>query len=1013
MKKILFLLLQLLPVLGFGQNISFQDDIVKEICIENWDTNGDGELSLAEAASVTDLEDNFSWNSSITSFTELKYFTGLNEIGDGAFEVCSSLTSIDIPNSVTSIGYRAFMDCSGLTSIDIPNSVTSIGEWAFSICSGLTSIDIPNSVTSIGDYAFSWCSGLTSIDIPNSVTSIGEEAFSYCSSLTSIDIPNSVASIGSYAFSGCSSLPVENGIRYADTYLVEAVDTNHTTYQIKEGTRFIGSSAFSECSSLTSIDIPNSVTSIGEWAFHYCSSLTSIDIPNSMTSIGEWAFYHCSGLTSITIPNSVTSIGEGAFYDCNSLDTVIIENPVPAEIYGSAFEDQENAILYVPYGSKESYQAAEVWRDFGNIIEFHPLNDTISYAGLLYSISQLDFYSNHNEVQLIKNENAEGDIIIPSTIIDETGTEYSVTSIEEKAFYNCGKITSLSIPATVTNIGKAITSCCTNLGSITVDADNPVYDSHDNCNAVIETETGRLIAGCYKTVIPEGVTVVGSEAMRGMFGLKAITLPSTLKTIEGLAFYHCKGLKGSLRIPDGVTSVATYAFYKCTGLTSLDIPATVTSLGTYAFRECTGLTTVRCRIATPLSINSKTFANYADCTLMVPEGSVSAYKAASVWKTFKQIIGDANKVSVPEVEVYTGEQGSITVDFITGHEDEYTGYQFDVVLPEGISVVQGGYTLSDRFNGSGVTCSISKLSDTEYRVVCYSTNRKTISGIDGTLITLSVKADEDMAPATYTGQVKDFILNDQDNNSVYLDDTDFFITVVKRQPGDVNHDTAVDITDVLMTVDYILGKNPIEFYKDDGDVNRDGKVNISDVLSIVDIILGYKKYVAPPTVRTAMFDNLFLTKTNNTYMLCLDNQEPYKGCQMRVKLPDGCTLRDASLVKERSDGHQVSVRNHGDGEYTLVVYSTNGQLLRDNSTPLLRLLVNGNGNADDIQVSDILFTSQQWESVLLPDVSGISTGITETDSDESDSPIYNVQGQRVKQCSHGILISNGKKKVVK
>ena len=238
----------------------------------------------------------------------------VTSIGDSAFEDCTGLTSIMIPNSVTSIGDGAFCRCTGLTSITIPNSVTSIGSWAFEICTSLTSINvasgnnyysdnngvlfnkkktelirypegksqtsytIPNSVTSIGDGAFWNCTGLTSITIPNSVTSTGYGAFKYCSSLTSITIPNSVTSIGDWAFQ--------------------------------------------DCTGLTSITIPNSVTSIGGSAFASCSSLTSITIPNSVTSIGDCAFASCTGLTSITIPNSVTSIGDGAFSDCTGLKDV-------------------------------------------------------------------------------------------------------------------------------------------------------------------------------------------------------------------------------------------------------------------------------------------------------------------------------------------------------------------------------------------------------------------------------------------------------------------------------------------------------------------------------------------------------------------------------------------------------------------------------------------------------------------------------------------------------------------
>ena len=310
----------------------------------------------------------------------------VTSIGDEAFDRCSGLTSVTIPNSVTSIGDYAFNGCSGLTSVNIPNSVTSIGYATFSFCRSLTSVTIPNNVTSIGGYAFSGCSGLTSVTIPNSVTSIGGSAFEGCSGLTSVTIPNSVTSIGMGAFRDCSGLTSVHISDIAAWCNIDFFSSNsnplyyaHHLYLNGEEVRdlvipnsvtSIGDYAFYECSGLTSVTIPNSVESIGSYAFSGCSGLTSVTIPNSVTSIGMDAFKNCTGLTSVTIGNSVTSIGWCAFGDCpDLLDVYCYAEKVPSTdsyaFYGSY---REYATLHVPDASVDSYKATAPWSGFGKIV---------------------------------------------------------------------------------------------------------------------------------------------------------------------------------------------------------------------------------------------------------------------------------------------------------------------------------------------------------------------------------------------------------------------------------------------------------------------------------------------------------------------------------------------------------------------------------------------------------------------------------------------------------------------
>ncbi len=250
-----------------------------------------------------------------SSLTSITIPEGVTEIGGSAFSYCSSLKSIMLPTSLTNIVNYAFSGCSSLTSISLPDGITRIGHGMFSGCSSLTSITIPDSVTSFGDAAFSDCSSLTSIAIPDGVTSIGSSAFGSCSSLTSITLPDSVTSIGSGAFGNCSSL---------------------TSITIPNGVTSIINALFSGCSSLTSITLPDSVTKIGSSAFAYCSSLKSITLPDGVTKIDSGAFYDCSSLTSITIPDGVTSFGESAFRDCSSLTSITIPNSVefiPAKVF--------------------------------------------------------------------------------------------------------------------------------------------------------------------------------------------------------------------------------------------------------------------------------------------------------------------------------------------------------------------------------------------------------------------------------------------------------------------------------------------------------------------------------------------------------------------------------------------------------------------------------------------------------------------------------------------------------
>lgn len=394
--------------------IKFADPLVKQICIETWDVNGDGGLSYEEANLVTTMPSNLFKNRDITSFDEFRFFTNLTTTGYGTFSNCTNLTSIKLPENLTKIGSYSFDNCLHLPNLSIPKGVITIESSAFSRCSALTNIIIPENVTSIERLAFSGCSNLETIYIPDGVTSIEGSAFQDCKNLTSIKIPEGVTSIGPQAFSGCISLinitipdrVISIGARaFRNCRSLTKINIPEEVIEIKNGTfqdcislsvidipdrvSSIEESAFNGCSSLASINIPNDVTSISLNAFYKCSNLVSINIPEGVTSIESGAFSSCSALTNIIIPESVTSIGSGAFSLCSSLTEISIPRKVSTignnafngckgftainclaidtpTLGKTVFAGTNNCPIYVPTESIDAYK--EAWNDYADRI---------------------------------------------------------------------------------------------------------------------------------------------------------------------------------------------------------------------------------------------------------------------------------------------------------------------------------------------------------------------------------------------------------------------------------------------------------------------------------------------------------------------------------------------------------------------------------------------------------------------------------------------------------------------
>lgn len=720
-------------------------------------SNNTGIVSISIPNSVVSIEKMAFMN--CTNLKSIVLSNNLRTIGQQVFMKCENLTSISLPQGITSIGLSAFNGCSNLANVVMPIKMKEIGKSVFKDCKKLVISNLPDSISSIGESAFENCSSITSLIVPGNSTTIGSKAFHGCYNMASLTLSEGVDSIGDRAFGNCRSietLQIPSTVRFigelafSDGRNINSISVakDNPIYDSRDACNaIILKSQNKIVVGCQNTIIPKSIHTIGEYAFYGCYYLKSIVIPEgSVYTIERWAFAD-TGLESITLPKCTGSINDYAFYNCNLKKVVVVssfvtftdkvfyDNHISVFFSGSKTPptfstDIFNYLspkdtLYVPKGSLSAYKNASPWKGFKTIIEIAPVIAFDDFAVKDICVNKWDSDNNgeitEDEITTVTSIgttfNGNKDIRTFNELKYFTG----LTTISAYAFYTCSNLKSVEFPTSIRTIGKWAFA-----GVAIEDLQIPNYVTG------IDNSAFRNCINMSSAMIENGVTSIGKNAFRGCTKLSIVHLLGNTTNYGEDVFRDCDALETvniyglnewcnstfynadanpltkarrlsqygnsqtTIYIPEGVTSIKSFAFYNCNSMQSLVIPESVTSIASTAFIGCDNLVSVVTKSKTPIS-DASTFTNRGKMVLHVPLGCKPAYQTGNYWKEFALIVDPSScavSIGSNNIATYCNTQGlkfgdnGVKAYIATGFNQE-TGELaltriFDVPKQEGI-----------------------------------------------------------------------------------------------------------------------------------------------------------------------------------------------------------------------------------------------------------------------------------------------------------------------------------------